>query len=456
MKVSGTDAIARDLGTLFRVGAIGGFTDGQLLERFVERREADAFEALVHRHGPMVWGVCRRVLRDSHDAEDAFQATFLVLARKAALVLPREKLGNWLFGVAYQTARKAKAMRDKRRIREGQRSGLLEMMAVPDDPRDTLTEDLDRELARLPENYCIPIVLCELEGMSHAEAAEQLGWPIGTVSSRLSRGRSLLARRLSRSGVVIAAGSLAIHLTHDAALASMPTRLVVPTTLAAGLFTAGRGVSVELVSADVVALTKEVLKAMLLAKLKVVAVASLIATAVGIGGLLHNSRNAVRADEPGKNLEKLQGIWSGVVAEVSGRPSTPSEDMPAPQAQVYIKGDRLTLRGPIFGNIIGFGSPVDTKCTFTADTGESKVPKALQLTLLPAPDDASPTVYQGLYWQSGDELVICLAAPNKKRPAKLRTEANTTQMLLKLKRDRATEWRELPNAVLQRQPNDER
>src|SRR3954454_19146321 len=112
MRGSGMAAIARDLGTLFRVGAIGGFSDGQLLGRFVERREADAFEVIVHRHGPMVWGGCRRVLRDYHDAEDAFQATFLVLARRAASVLPREKLGNWLYGVAYQTARKAKAMRD--------------------------------------------------------------------------------------------------------------------------------------------------------------------------------------------------------------------------------------------------------------------------------------------------------------------------------------------------------
>jgi len=219
------DAV-RDLQTLFSVGATGALSDGELLDRFVARREEAIFEAITHRHGPMVWGVCRRVLRDHHDAEDAFQATFLVLARKASSVMPREKLGNWLYGVAYQTAMKARAMRAKRRVRESQVSDMPEPMAVPHDLRDALAESLDRELCRLPEKYRIPIVLCELEGKSHAEAAGQLGWPIGTVSSRLSRGKSLLAKQLSRSGVVVAVGSLAVHLTQNAASASMPTRLV--------------------------------------------------------------------------------------------------------------------------------------------------------------------------------------------------------------------------------------
>ena len=110
-------ASSRELGTLFNEGVVVLLSDGQLLDRFVERREASTFEAIVERHGPLVWGVCRRVLRDHHDAEDAFQATFLVLARKAASVSPREKLGNWLYGVALQTAMKARATRAKRRTR---------------------------------------------------------------------------------------------------------------------------------------------------------------------------------------------------------------------------------------------------------------------------------------------------------------------------------------------------
>ncbi len=102
------DAVVRDLQTLFGPGVLGTLSDGQLLDRFLDRREGAVFEAIIRRHGPMVWGVCRRILRDHHDAEDAFQATFLVLARKAASIMPREKLGNWLYGVAYQTAMKAR------------------------------------------------------------------------------------------------------------------------------------------------------------------------------------------------------------------------------------------------------------------------------------------------------------------------------------------------------------
>jgi RNA polymerase sigma factor (sigma-70 family) len=180
----------RDLQTLFSCGTVGGLSDEQLLDRFVAQREEAIFEEIIQRHGTMVWGVCRRVLRDHHDAEDAFQATFLVLARKAASVRPREKLGNWLYGVAYQTAMKARATTSRRRAREKQVPDMPEPMVVPHDLQDALAESLDRELSRLPEKYRIPIVLCELEGMTHKEAADQLGWPTGTVSGRLSRARS--------------------------------------------------------------------------------------------------------------------------------------------------------------------------------------------------------------------------------------------------------------------------
>ena len=195
------NAATCDFQTLFGTGVVGTLSDGQLLDRFVNQREGAVFEAIVHRHGPMVWGVCRRVLRDHHDVEDAFQSTFLVLARKAATVMPRDKLGNWLYGAAHQTATKARAMRAKRRAREGQMPGTLEPMARLDDVRNDLAESLDRELSRLPEKFRMPVVLCDLEGQSHREAASRLGLPVGTVSSRLSRARSLLAKRLTRRGV---------------------------------------------------------------------------------------------------------------------------------------------------------------------------------------------------------------------------------------------------------------
>jgi RNA polymerase sigma factor (sigma-70 family) len=233
------NVVVRDLQTLFDTGAMGAISDGQLLDRFVDQREGAIFEAIVHRHGPMVWGVCRRVLRDHHDAEDAFQTTFLVLARKAASVMPREKLGNWLYGVAYQTATKARAMRAKRRAREGQVLETPQAATAPDDLRDELVESLDRELSRLPEKYRVPIILCDLEGRTHREAASQLRWPIGTVSSRLSRARSMLARRLSRRGGSLAVGSLTVHLARESASACMPTNLIGSTARAASLFAAG-------------------------------------------------------------------------------------------------------------------------------------------------------------------------------------------------------------------------
>ncbi len=284
MNSSCKHAAIRELGTLFNEGAVGMLSDGQLLDRFVERREASAFEAIVERYGPLVWGVCRRVLRDHHDAEDAFQATFLVLARKAASVMPREKLGNWLYGVAFQTAMKARATRAKRRVRERPAREMTEPEAVPDEHVDEMLSRLDREVTRLPETYRMPIILCELEGKTHRQAAEQLGWPVGTVSGRLSRARALLARRMSRRDSPLTAGVLAVPLAHDAARAGVPANLVRPTAQAASLSMAGKAATAGVVSARVAALTGEVLKTMVLNKLKLATAMLLVALALAAGG----------------------------------------------------------------------------------------------------------------------------------------------------------------------------
>ncbi len=276
--------MARDLQALFATGAMGTLTDGQLLDRFVERREQVVFEVIVSRHGPMVWGVCRRVLGDHHDTEDAFQATFLVLARRAASIMPRGKLGNWLYGVAYQTALKARAIRTKRRRREGQMPEIAKPMATTKGFQDGLTELLDGELSRLPEKFRIPIVMCELEGWTRQEAADQLGWRIGTVSSRLSRGKSMLARRLSRRGASASVGSLAVLIAQDSASAGMPPVLLDSTAQAACLFVASGTLMAEVVSAEVAALTREVLKIMSLSKLKITTVVVLIAVTLTVGG----------------------------------------------------------------------------------------------------------------------------------------------------------------------------
>src|SRR5262249_8241697 len=147
----------------FRADA-GDLSDSQLLERFLALREEVAFEALVHRHGPMVLGVCRRVLHNSHDAEDAFQATFLVLVRKAGSIVPREMVGNWLYGVAYRTALKARSLAARRRAMERQVRDMPRPETLDSGARDDLQARLDRELNRLPDKYRAPVILCELEG----------------------------------------------------------------------------------------------------------------------------------------------------------------------------------------------------------------------------------------------------------------------------------------------------
>src|SRR5713226_4369911 len=151
------------LGTLTR-NESADLSDAQLLDQFINWRESSALEAIVRKHGPMVWGVCSRVLRDRHDTEDAFQATFLVLVRKAASIVPREMVGNWLYGVAQQTALKARATAAKQRTRERQVADMIDPAVEEQDLSEDLQFVLDQELNRLPDKYRIAIVLCDLEG----------------------------------------------------------------------------------------------------------------------------------------------------------------------------------------------------------------------------------------------------------------------------------------------------
>ncbi len=302
MKGSGLIATVRNLRNLYEAGSVAGLSDVRLLERFVTRREKACLEALVLRHGPMVWGVCRRVLRDHHDAEDAFQTTFLVLARKAASIRPPEKVGNWLYGVAYQTARKARATTARTRTRERQVPDVPEPEASPSDPRNDLAELLDRELSRLPEKYRTPLILCELEGKTHRAAAACLGWPIGTVSGRLSRARALLARRLTRRGVTLPGMSLAAFLAPSQGTASscVPASLLSSTVKAGRLFAAGRAGTAGVISPEVAALTKEVLKAMQLSRIKI-ATAALLAFLLAGAGLWQTRTWADAKTRPDKS-----------------------------------------------------------------------------------------------------------------------------------------------------------
>jgi RNA polymerase sigma factor (sigma-70 family) len=173
-----------------------GWSDRRLLERFTAGQDGEAFAVLVRRHGPTVFGVCRRVLGDRHDAEDASQVTFLVLARKAASLDRPELLAHWLYRVAYRTAAKARARAARRRESEKQAAFTQAMGAMPEEARRELRAVLDDELNRLPEKYRGPLVLCYLGGQTNGEAARLLGRPAGSMSGLLARGRALLRDRL--------------------------------------------------------------------------------------------------------------------------------------------------------------------------------------------------------------------------------------------------------------------
>jgi RNA polymerase sigma factor (sigma-70 family) len=265
-------------------------TDGQLLERYVSQRDEAALEAVVRRHGPMVWGVCRRLLHH-HDAEDAFQATFLVLVRKAATVRPREMLPNWLYGVARQTALKARSTLSTRRGRERQVMLMPEPEAEPDRACDLLAV-LDEELSRLPDTYRVAIILCDIEGRTRQQVARQLGLPEGTVASRLARARALLARRLARHGLVLSAAALTAALSQAAG--EVPRSLTVATIhLAAAA--AGGGLAAGLVSARVCTLAESVVKTMFLGKRKAAATLLVTLTLLAGGLLGYRALSAVGA-----------------------------------------------------------------------------------------------------------------------------------------------------------------
>jgi RNA polymerase sigma factor (sigma-70 family) len=267
--------------------------DGELLGCFLERREEGAFAALLRRHGPMVLGVCRRILGNVHDAEDAFQATFLILVRKAASVRPREAVGNWLYGVAYRTALEARTRIARRRGREKQMEDLPHPEVQPEEHWPELQPLLDRELHRLSDKYRLPVVLCDVEGRSRKEVARQLAIPEGTLSSRLATARKRLAERLTRHGFVFSGGSLAVLLADNAASAWVPASLSAATTKAAMLVAAGQtAAAAGVVSVTVATLTDGVLKAMLVAKLKTatVVLCGVAALGLGTGGAIYQTR----------------------------------------------------------------------------------------------------------------------------------------------------------------------
>jgi RNA polymerase sigma factor (sigma-70 family) len=283
---SGSSAdLQRQFRTLFGAGAVGSLPDGQLLDRFASRRDDEgaeaAFTALVERHGPMVLRVCRGVLGDVHEAQDAFQAVFLVLARKAGSIRERDTVGPWLHGVATRVSAKAKARAARRRAHDRKAAERAGPHSAQDAELSWMWAELHEEVDRLPETYRAPVVLCYLEGLTNEEAAGRLRWPVGTVKVRLSRARDRLRRRLSRRGLAPAVGLLGAATASDAA--ALPPTLV-DLTVRAAMGRAANGA----VAATALSLAEEALRTMMLAKLKLGALGmlSIAAVTIGAGGLL--------------------------------------------------------------------------------------------------------------------------------------------------------------------------
>jgi RNA polymerase sigma factor (sigma-70 family) len=256
-------------------------TDRELLDRFILLHEEAAFEALLKRHGPLVLGVCRRILHDVHDADDAFQATFLVLVRKAASIAKRQSVGSWLYGVAYRIAVKAKTRAHKRRAHERNAVNRPTIDPLEEVLWRDLRPVLDEEVNRLPEKYRAPVVLCYLEGMSYAETARRLECCKGAVALRLEQARDRLRKRLRRRGLDLSVGMIPALLKRQRVTVSVPAALGEATARAAWLWVA-TGKAGSAVPAPVAALAEAALSGLAWTKLKIAA-AVLLAGIVVVG-----------------------------------------------------------------------------------------------------------------------------------------------------------------------------
>jgi RNA polymerase sigma factor (sigma-70 family) len=266
-------------GHTFAVREEEELTDGDLLWRFSHTRDEAAFATLMQRHGPLVLGVCRRVLHDPNDADDAFQATFFVLARKAGSVGQPDRLANWLYGVALRVARKARAASARRQAREQPMTDLPATDSSREADWNDLRQVLDDEVQQMPEKFRLPILLCHLQGRTREEAARQLGCSAGAVKGMLERGREELRSRLMRRGVTLSATALAGLLSENALSAAVPAALRDSTIKAALLFAARTGAT----AGSAAALAEGVLQAMWSSRMKVVAAVTLALAVVGTG-----------------------------------------------------------------------------------------------------------------------------------------------------------------------------
>jgi RNA polymerase sigma factor (sigma-70 family) len=368
-------------------------TDQALLERFVRQRDGEAFAELVRRHGPMVRASCIRHLGDTPDADDAFQAAFMVLVRRAAAIRQRDLLGPWLHTVAVRAARKALLLRERRHNRERPVTHMPEPSQEPEPPRDWVPH-LDAAVQSLPRKYRLPLILCELEGLCRTVAAQKLDLPLGTLSSRLARGRELLRQRLRRRGVPVSAGVLGVALTTGAA-ASLPPALFGSTTQAAMGGT---------LTAPVAAITQGVLHTMFISKVKLVACLVLAVSMffAGAGWLTwHLVAQTPAAQGPSAKNDRdlLQGKWTVVSARQNGKDVNADEEAAIKDKPFVFKGDKVTAKG---------------ECDYSINP--SKSPKEMDIVPTEGPEGEKGMKFRAIYELKGDSLKIAFTGPGMDRP----------------------------------------
>jgi RNA polymerase sigma factor (sigma-70 family) len=265
--------------------AQGETPDSELLERYLSRKDDRAFAALVRRHGPLVLGVGRRVLDDAHAAEDVFQATFLVLVRRAASVSKHRPLAGWLFGVAQRIALKARARAASRRHHERRLLAMPRSESLDEHSWQELRAVLDEEIAGLPQKYQACVVLCHLQGLSYDQAAKQLGWSKSSLAKRVCKARELLRGRLVKRGVALSAATFATLLTEQAKAVPVAAMLTIHTVKAAMSFAAGKAAAGSGLSAAAVVLAEQTLRTMVPAGVKMALLAVALSTAVAGAGV---------------------------------------------------------------------------------------------------------------------------------------------------------------------------
>jgi RNA polymerase sigma factor (sigma-70 family) len=402
-------------------------TDGQLLERFVSARDEAAFAALIHRHGPMVLRVCQRVLGNSSDAEDTFQATFLMLARKADRIGNPGSTASWLHGVAFRLASKVRVAAARRQRREKKAATMPAYEPSDDSLWRDLQPVLDQEICRLPERYRQPFVLCYLEGKTNEEAAALLGWPRGTVHSSLARARERLRRRLNQRGITVATGLLPAVLAGKAGPAAVPTVLAAATLESCLSASAPAGLAAIGIWASLTGLTKT-------GGLPGLIAAALILSVVGATVYWIAGHGLGTKESAGSTISDGLAVKGDAFEPPAGKSPPVRRDADGIQGVWFDEANncRLICEGQEFAlqvtrdEIARYIPRLGLRGTFRL--AQSKAPPEIDFV-------GTPWDLQGIYRLEGDVLTLCLSnRESRQRPQEFATSGRQNTLLLAFKR----------------------